>query len=196
MTVPPYKYKFRRILRQFIRVAGPADRVLDVGCADFKFRYLFADKTYTGMDLTVPSSAAFFRERWGDTFVHGDITAQLSDLSDLSDKAFPLTVATHVFAHLSPVSKTAALRNLHTLTVAGGVCILQLTESDYQLLADQIKTLFGVEREARYRGVISQIFETHQILLSFGSLSRILSVLCSFFDYGRRDSLLLLRKAV
>jgi len=79
------------------------------------------------------------------------------------------------------------------LTAAGGACILHLTESDYELLAGQIKTLFFVQQEQKYRGVVSELFENHPAPFR-GSFARVVSVAMSFFVYGKRERLLLLRK--
>ena len=48
----PYKYKFYRNFRNMINASRPFKNVLDVACADAKFRSYFGTTNYTGIDIS------------------------------------------------------------------------------------------------------------------------------------------------
>src|SRR6056300_1246984 len=119
----PYKFKFGRIFRYMIKKTLPHDNVLDVACADAKFRVFFGKARYTGMDiskerLASDSAQKNLKKQKNSILIHGDITNPNG--LPVDDK-FDLVVSTHTIKHIKKdIDKKIAINNLIKKVKSGG----------------------------------------------------------------------------
>jgi len=160
----PYKFKFRKIFRNMINSSYPYNNVLDVACADAKFRKYFGNTNYTGVDISneiLNSSKAINTKNDFDNtkLLVGDLA---SSNWLLRGQKFDLVVSTHTFGHIKDtVNKKIAIKNLIDSIQNNKYFIIQLNDNDSEVLKPILdKNLFLLKHE-RYRGVISDILENY-----------------------------------
>ncbi len=195
----PYKYKFYRNFRNMINASRPFKNVLDVACADAKFRSYFGTTNYTGIDISrerLNSDNALVNSRGFENteLLEGDLT----NPNGLSvDNKFDLVVSTHTMKNISSITdKQLASKNLINSINDNGYLIIQLTDNCLKIVKPILDNNLKLQKHVSYKGAISDILEKNfsgSFHMSF--IGRIINLIFSYIDFGKTsDNLLLYKK--
>ena len=192
----PYKYKFRRIFVEMIRSVKPYKNVLDVACADVKFRAFFGETNYTGIDISEKSLSSKTAIDKLNKFENTKLF--VGDLSKpkglVIDEKFDLVVSTHTIAHMKSVDeKKIAIHNLINSINNKRHLIVQLTNDCLKELKPILDSDLMLIKHVRYKGVFSNILEKKflgDFYLSF--LGKKIGRIFSYIDFGKSTENLLL----
>ncbi len=195
----PYKYKFGRVFRSMISASKPFANVLDIACADAKFRSYFGTTSYTGVDISkeklISLKALTNSKSFESTkLLEGDL-ANPNGL--IVDHKFDLVVSTHTMKHIDGISdKQVASRNLINSINDNGYLIIQLTNSCLKIVKPILDNSLKLEKHVSYKGAISDILEKNfsgNFHMSF--MGRLINLIFSYIDLGKTsDNLLLYKK--
>ena len=117
----PYKFKFRKIFRNMINSSYPYRNVLDVACADAKFRGYFGNTNYTGVDISHEILNSRNALNIKNDFDNTTLLVGNLALPDwiLKGQKFDLVVSTHTFGHIKDaISKKIAIKTSTKMTTA------------------------------------------------------------------------------
>ena len=192
----PYKYKFRRAFVEMIHSVKPYKNVLDVACANAKFRAFFGETDYTGIDLsekTLSSKTAIDNlNKFESTKL---FVGDLSKPEGLAiDDKFDLVVSTHTIAHIKSVDeKKIAAHNLINSINNKGHLIIQLKNNCLKEVKPILDSDLILIKHVRYKGILSNILEKKFLEGSYLSfLGKIICIIFSYIDFGRSTENLLL----
>ena len=195
----PYKYKFYRNFRNMINASRPFKNVLDVACADAKFRSYFGTTNYTGIDISrerLNSDKALINSRGFENteLLEGDLT---NPKGLIVDSKFDLVVSTHTMKNISSsADKQIASKNLINSINDNGYLIIQLTDSCLKIVKPILDNNLKLQKHVSYKGAISDILEKNfsgKFHMSF--IGRIINLIFSYMDFGKTsDNLLLYQK--
>ena len=196
----PYKFKFRKIFRNMIKSSQPYSNVLDIACADAKFREYFGNTNYTGVDISneiLTSNKAITAKK---DFLNTKLI--LGDLASpdwvLMNQKFDLVVSTHTLGHIKdPEKKKIAIDNLIASVADDKYLIIQLNDKDIEILKPILDTNLFLLKHRRYRGVISDILENkfsenfHKSLIG-----NMINLILSYLDLWKNSDNLLHYKKI
>jgi hypothetical protein len=193
----PYKYKFSRVFRKMINNSKPYKNVLDIACADAKFRDFFGQTKYTGIDISkkkLSSKKAIKKVKMfaNTKLIVGDIT-NFSSLK-LKNK-FDLVVSTHTIYLIKDVKKKIAIHNLIKSIDHNGHLIIQLKNECFQNLEKILSNKLTLLEHIVYKGKLSDFLEnklSDKFHLSF--FGKLINIICSYIDFGKTSENLLLYK--
>ncbi len=195
----PYKYKFYRNFRNMINASRPFKNVLDVACADAKFRSYFGATNYTGIDISrerLNSASALINSKGfkNTELLEGDL-ANPNGL--IVDNKYDLVVSTHTMKNITSIAdKQIASKNLINSIQDNGYLIIQLNDSCLKIVKPILDNNLKLERHITYKGVISDMLEKNfsgSFHMSF--IGRIINLIFSYMDFGKTsDNLLLYKK--
>ncbi len=192
----PYKYKFRRAFVEMINSVKPFKNVLDVACANAKFRAFFGETYYTGIDLSekiLSSKSAMDNiNKFENTKLY---VGDLSKPKGLGiDDKFDLVVSTHTIAHIKNIDeKKIAAHNLINSINNKGHLIIQLKNNCLKEVKPILDSDLMLIKHIRYKGLLSNFLEM-KFLEGFHLffLGKIIGIIFSYIDFGRSTENLLL----
>lgn len=196
----PYKYKFGRIFRDMIDASRPFKNVLDVACADVKFRKFFGTTSYTGVDISrdrLSSDKAISNSK---IFKSTDLI--VADLANpkglLVNQKFDLVVSTHTIKHISNIEdKKIASKNLINLISDDGYLIVQLNNDCIKIVKPVLDNNLRLVRHVAYKGKISRVMEnSFSGKFHLSLFGHVLNLIFSYFDFGKKSDNLLMYKKI
>ena len=195
----PYKYEFGRNFRSMINASRPFKNVLDIACADAKFRSYFGTTSYTGIDISREKLKSVKALNNSNSFRNTELLE--GDLASpnglMVNNKFDLVVSTHTMKHIDSIAdKQVASRNLINSINDNGYLIIQLTDNCLKIVKPILDNNLKLKKHVSYKGPISDILEKNfsgSFHMSF--IGRIINLIFSYVDFGKTsDNLLLYKK--